>query len=589
MKPTGTNGSLPMKRDGFANLVEALEYAAQGETGYNFYDGRGELATVLSYRDLREQARALAQRLLGLGCQRGTRVAIVAETDPLFHRFFFACQYAGLVPVAVHSSVQIGARHAYIEHIRRMLQSCGAAIAVAPESHIGFLREAAAGLDLLKVGLPADFDALPEGSFDLNPMDGDELAYLQYTSGSTRFPRGVAITQRVALANLSEIAIEGIKITANDRVVSWLPLYHDMGLVGCLLVPLVTQLSTDYLSPRSFAMRPRLWLKLISENRGTISSSPPFGYALCAKRLRWSDCDRFDLSSWRVACVGAERIHPEPLEKFAELLKPNSFDAKAFVACYGMAECTLAVTFAPMNAGLELDVVDKESMSSAGIAKAVPLDRRGREDTLIFVDCGELLPSYSMSIRDDRGNELPERFYGHVWVKGPSVMTGYFEDPESTREVLSADGWLNTGDIGYRMGSRLVITARHKDVIIINGRNIWPQDLEYVAEKVEGVRYSHVSAFAAPGPGGEDMAVLVTESKESNPARQAAMIEEIKTAIQVHFGINCHVDLVPGGTLPRTSSGKLSRSQTKRDFITRQCWQQDPQPLTSWTAAETNV
>ena len=588
MKPTGTNGSLPMKSEGFGNLAEALDYAAQGDTGYNFYDGRGELSTVLSYRDLREQSRALARRLLGLGCERGTRVAIVAETDPLFHRFFFACQYAGFVPVAVHSSVQIGARHAYIEHIRRMLQSCGAAIAVAPESHIGFLREAADGLNLVKVGLPADFDLLPAAAVELVPMDGDELAYLQYTSGSTRFPRGVAITQRVALANLSEIAIQGIKMTVNDRVVSWLPLYHDMGLVGCLLVPLVTQLSTDYLSPRSFAMRPRLWLKLISENRGTISSSPPFGYALCAKRLRWSDCDRFDLSSWRVACVGAERIHPEPLEKFAELLKPNGFDPKTFVACYGMAECTLAVTFAPLDTGLELDVVDKESVSTAGIAKQVALTQRGREDTLIFVDCGELLPSYSMSIRDDRGNELPERYYGHVWVKGPSVMTGYFEDPESTREVLSADGWLNTGDIGYRMGSRLVITARHKDVIIIKGRNIWPQDLEHVAEKVEGVRYSHVSAFAAPGPGGEDMAVLVTESKESDPARQDSMIAEIKAAIQTHFGINCHVDLVPSGTLPRTSSGKLSRSQTKRDFIARQCWHQGPQLPVSRTAAATN-
>lgn len=579
MKPTGTNTSLPIKYEGFNSLIEALDYAAQGDAGYNFYGDRGELYAVLSYRDLREQAKELARRLMTLGCERGSRVAIVGETDPLFHRFFFACQYAGLVPVALPSSVQIGARQAYVEQIRRMLQSCGARIAVSPASHIGFLTDAAAPLDMVKVGLAPEFDELPQSDAELVPMAGDELAYLQYTSGSTRFPRGVAITQKVALANLSEIAIHGLKITREDRMVSWLPLYHDMGLVGFLLVPLASQISADYLSPRNFAVRPRLWLKVISDNRGTISSSPPFGYALCAKRLRWSDCERYDLSSWRVAGVGAERIHPEPLEKFAQLLKPNGFNPSAWVACYGMAECTLAVSFAPLGGGLEIDVVDKEAMSTGGIAKSLPLDQRGQDHTLTFVDCGELMPSFQMAIRDADGNDLPDRTYGHVWLKGPSVMTGYFQDPESTREVLTEDGWLNTGDIGYRMGSRLVVTARHKDVIIINGRNLWPQDMEYLAERVEGVRYGHVSAFAAPGPDGTDRAVLVTESHEKSPAGRERLIEEIKAAIQTHFGIVCHVDLVPSGTLPRTSSGKLSRSQTSRDFAARQSWSESDDAL----------
>lgn len=574
MKPTETSGSLTMRNQGFANLVEALEYAAQGEAGYNFYNGRGELEHVLSYRDLRDQARELARRLLALGCPRGSRVAIMGETDPLFHRFFFACQYAGYVPVALPSSVQIGARHAFVQQLRRMLQTCGARIAVSPASHIGFLAEAAAPLDLVKVGVGEDFDVLPASDAELRPMDGDELAYLQYTSGSTRFPRGVAITQRVALANLSEIAIEGLGIRADDRLVSWLPLYHDMGLVGFVLVPLACQRSVDYLSPRNFAMRPRLWLKLISENRGTLSSSPPFGYALCAKRLRPGDVDRYDLRSWRVACVGAERIHAEPLEQFARMLAPNGFDARAFVPCYGMAECTLAVSFAPLGAGFELDVVDKDSMYDHGKAISREPSTRGAEDTLSFVDCGEMLPSYELAIRDAEGNDLGERECGHIWVKGPSVMTGYFEDAESTAEVLRADGWLNTGDIGYRAGKRLFVTARHKDVIIIKGRNIWPQDLEHLAEQVEGVRYGHVSAFAAPGPDGTDVAVLVTESHERDSVERARLIEQIKFNIQVHFGIVCHVDLVPSGTLPRTSSGKLSRSQTKRDFIARHTWQE---------------
>ncbi|MDZ4349975.1 MAG: fatty acyl-AMP ligase [Xanthomonadaceae bacterium] len=553
----------------FGSLVEALEYAAQGATGYNFYNERGQLATVLSYRELRDRAQVLARKLSSLGCARGSRLAIVAETDPMFHLFFFACQYAGYVPVALPSSVQIGARAAYVSQLRRMLETCGAAMAIAPATHLGFLKEAASGMALAKVGAPEDFEALAEADLALNPMVGDELAYLQYTSGSTRFPRGVEITQTVAMANLLEIAREGLKIGPTDRIVAWLPFYHDMGLVGTVLMPLASQMSADYLSPRTFAMRPRLWLKVLSENRGTISSAPPFGYALCAKRLRWADCERYDLSAWRVACVGAERIHPEPLERFAALLQPAGFDPKAFVACYGMAECTLAISFAPLGAGMELDVVDKDAMTNAGVAQPIDPDQRDQNHSLTFVDCGRLMPSFQISIRDDQGRELPERRYGHVWVKGPSVMTGYFQDPEATREVLTADGWLNTGDIGYLMGDRLVITARHKDVIIIKGRNIWPQDLEHLGEQVHGVRYGHVSAFSAPGPDGTDMAILVAESHENNPTAQLRLIADIKSHVQTHFGIACHVDLVPSGTLPRTSSGKLSRSQTKRDFLAR--------------------
>ena len=586
MKPTGINQSLPLRNGDFGNVVDALEYAALGVTGCNFYDGRGELHAVLTYRELRDQARTLARRLKSLGCPRGARLAIVAETDPLFHRFFFACQYAGLVPVALPSGVQIGGRQSYVEQIRNMLIACGAELAVAPESHAGFLREATAGLDLVKVGVATDFDALPEADGELVPMAGDELAYVQYTSGSTRFPRGVPIEQRAALANLAEIAVSGLRMTQNDRLVCWLPFYHDMGLVGFVLSPLASQLSVDYLSPRNFAMRPRLWLKLMSENRGTMSSSPPFGYALCAKRLRWSDCERYDLSSWRIACVGAERIPAEPLEEFARLLKPNGFDPKAFVACYGMAECTLAISFAPLRAGVEIDVVDQQTMAASGLARPLPHERRGTRGSLTFVDCGEAMPSYGVAIRDAEGRDVADRHCGHIFLKGPCVMKGYFMNEEATREVMSADGWMNTGDIGYRVGSRIFVTARHKDVIIINGRNIWPQDLEYLAEKIEGVKYGHVSAFAAPGPDGADIAVLVTETRETNPAVLARVAAEIRTAIQSSFGIPAHVDLVPSGTLPRTSSGKLSRSQTRKAFMARQSW--NPATDTTDVALEAN-
>jgi fatty-acyl-CoA synthase len=569
IEPTGLNHELPLRNHGFSNLVEALEYAARGVTGYNFYDGRGELEAVLSYAQLSVEARVLARRLIGLGCHRGDRVAIVAETEPMFHRFFFACQYAGLIPVALPAGFQIGARQAYVDQLSRMIASCGARIAVAPKSHIGFLREAVASLALLKVGEPDEFTALPDFTVNLEPLRTNEPAYIQYTSGSTRFPRGVVITQSAVLANLTEIAQHGLSITRDDRMVTWLPLYHDMGLVGFVLLPLGSQLSADYISPRTFAMRPRLWLKVLSENRGTISSSPPFGYALCAKRLRLSDHDRFDLSAWRAACVGAERINPEPLRQFAHVLAPANFDPKVFVACYGMAECALAISFAPIDTGLHVEVVKKDRMAAEGVAMLGDAADREADNLLTFVDCGKTLPSYELSIRDDAGRELPDRQCGRICLRGPSVMSGYFADAEATAEALSADRWLDTGDIGYRVGDHIIVTSRRKDMIIVNGRNIWPHDLEYLAEQLPGVRFGNVSAFAVTGEGGEDQVVLVVESRETNPAKCKELIDELSAKIRLHFGINCHVDLVPPHTLPRTSSGKLSRSKARQDFTAR--------------------
>lgn len=570
MIPTRANTNLPIKIDPYANLVDALEYAAQGDTGYNFYDGRGQLSAVLSYADLRDEARLIARKLLSLGCERGARVGIIAETEPMFHRFFFACQYAGLIPVALPAGIQLGAHGAYVSQVRRMLKSCGASIVVAPDTHANFMAEAVQGLDLLMAGKQADFDALPEADLEFEPLGGDDPAYLQYTSGSTSFPRGVEVTQKTVLNNLMEIAHYGLKLDANDRFVSWLPFYHDMGLVGFILVPLIGQLSVDYLSSRTFAMRPRLWLKILSDNGGTISSAPTFGYALCAKRLRPSDVETYDLSNWRAACVGAERINPEPLVEFAQILEPCGFDEKAFVACYGMAECVLATSFAPLGKGLNVDVVDRTLMAENGEAKPSNGDEMS---TSAYVDCGKLLPGFEFSILDDDDCELGNRQCGHIFLKGPSVMRGYFNDEKSSSKVLSKDGWLNTGDIGYRIDDHVVLTSRSKDVIIIKGRNIWPYDLEVLAQQVGGVKLGGVAAFSVSSSGNEEQAVLVVETKEKDTLNRLQIVEEISSSIHAHFGINVEIDLTPRGTLPRTSSGKLSRSQSKQDFLARKTLQ----------------
>lgn len=564
--PTPVNHALALRCEGFRGLAEALVYAAQGVTGFNFYDHGGRLETALTYRALLDDAQRLARRLAGLGCERGSRVGIVADTDPLFHRFFFACQFAGLVPVPVPAGVQLGAHHAWVSQVRRMLASCGARIAVAPDSHAALLAEVTAGLDLRMSGAPADFDALPEPAIELQPATGSELAYLQYTSGSTRFPRGVEIDQDTVLENLRQIARSGLRLTPQDRFVSWLPFYHDMGMIGFILVPLIAQLSADYIASRTFAMRPRLWLKLISDNRGTVSSSPTFGYALCARRLRPSDYERYDLSSWRAACVGAEQIKPAPLNAFAQALAPCGFDANAFTACYGMAESVLAVSFAPLGEGLRVDRVDTEHMASEGRAVPVADDAPG---SAAYVDCGALLPGFECSIRDDRGAELAERHCGRIFLRGPSVMRRYFDDAAATAEVLGEDGWLDTGDIGYRFDGHLVITARSKDVIIIKGRNIWPHDMESVVEQLEEVRLGGVAAFAISREADEDQAVVVVETRDEDPVNREKLIHEIWSLMHEHFGINVVVDLVKPGTLPRTSSGKLSRSLSRKGYFDR--------------------
>ena len=571
MRPTPTESTVALRPGDFANLSQALDYAARGVTGCNFYTGKGELYAAVPYEELRKQAQVLARRLQGLGLLRGARVALLADTNPDFMRFFFACQYAGLVPVPVPAAVHLASRSVYIGQLRALLIKCQASVAVVPPGFVQFLEEAAEGLDLRFVGSAEDFELIPENTNALRPLGSDEVAYLQFTSGSTRFPRGVMITQQAVLNNLSGIIKQGLVVRSSDRCVSWLPFYHDMGLVGFVLGPVASQLSVDYLSPRDFAMRPKQWLSLIAKNRATISFSPTFGYDLCTRRVRQEDAAVLDLSSWRIAGAGAEMIHHESLANFAKVLHGTGFNAKGFLACYGMAECSLAVSFAPLFQGLDVDRVDRDYLSEHQVARVVSSGVEGEDRSHVssFVNCGKPLAEYEVQIRNERGHELCDRECGTIFLRGPSIMTSYFGDMEATQEVLSPDGWLNTGDIGYRVKEHLFITGRIKDLIIINGRNIWPQDLEYMAEQQPEVRPGDASAFSVFGEGGEELAVMVVQCGEFTGSEGGPLVNRLQGLIFEELGINCVIELARPHTLPRTSSGKLSRSRTRQDFLQR--------------------
>ena len=548
----------------FATLPEALDYAARGETGINFYSGKGELVETLPYADLRLQAIGLARRLLQAGLQCGDRVALVAESDGDFMRAFFACQYARLIPTPLPLPVAFGGKEGYIDHIRHMIDNVGAVAAFGPESIEAWLIEATEGLGLKIVGTLNALEGIPESDAELPEPSPADLSYIQFSSGSTRFPLGVAVTHQALMANAKAISQHGVVLRENDRTVSWLPLYHDLGLVGFMLTPLTCQMTIDLLPTREFARRPLVWLNLIARNRGTVAFSPSFGYELCARRAKTASIDDIDLSSWRVAGIGGDMIRSRILADFSDRFASCGFRREAFVASYGMAEATVALSFAPLNTGIRSDTVDMDMLEGNRLAKpSINSGTRNRE----FVLCGSILPGHQLELRDDDGNVLAEREVGRVFVQGPSLMSGYFGREEETARVLSADGWLDTGDIGYQLNGEIVITGRAKDLMIVNGRNIWPQDLEWVAEaEVPTLRSGDLAVFSADMEDNEKIFALVQCRTNNEQVRDALKIE-VASVLRLRHGVDATVILVPPHSLPQTSSGKLSRNKARSMFL----------------------
>jgi len=563
---TPTLDLLPRRSGDFATLGEALDYAALGRRGLNFFDARAALAHAYPYAELRRDAQAHACRLIAAGVRPGDRVALIAETSPAFVALFFGAVYAGALPVPLPLPTSFGGRDAYVEQIATQLSSCAPVVVLGPPGLFALVAEAAG------THCPAhDWAVFATQAAPAAPLPqaapGD-IAYLQYSSGSTRFPHGVTITHRALLANLHGHAT-CTRVQADDRVVSWLPFYHDMGLVGCLLSPLATQMSADYLATDDFARRPLAWLTLISRNEGhSLSYSPTFGYDICARRIS-TQVDvraRFDLTRWRVAGNGADMIRPDVMQAFVDAFHPAGFDAAAFLPSYGLAEATLAVSMMPLGEGIVSDLVDERVLAGegfAGLARETGKPTRYRA----IVNCGRPLPGLTVEVRDEAGAALADRHIGRLFVRGEGVMAGYFGDPAASAAVLSADGWLDTGDMGYLADRYIYIVGRAKDMIIVNGKNHWPQDIEWAIEQLPGFKAGDIAAFSITTPGGEEAPAVLVQCRTSCAAERAALRDAIRVKVRAITGMTCVVELVPPRTLPRTSSGKLSRSKARSQYL----------------------
>jgi fatty-acyl-CoA synthase len=539
-------------------LPQALEQAAQSSEGYTFVvDGRERPCT---YAELQQSAFRVARALRDAGLKPGDLVALVVPDAEQFLTILFGASMAGLIPASLYPPATAGELGRYFELTAGILRTARARVVITSE-HLapGFesLRPSCPDLQLVLSRESLDAPATPPERFP----SLDDIAFVQFTSGSTAAPKGVVLSHRNLSANVDAInGPAGLGTGAEDSAVSWLPLYHDMGLVGMALGPLFSARPGVLLTPQAFVKRPADWLKAISRYRATVSFAPNFAYELSVRRVKDRDLEGLDLSSWRVAGCGAEPIHAPTLNAFAERFAAAGFRSTSFLPCYGLAEHVLAATFPERDRGLRVDRLSADELTEQG--RAVPASADGPAVELI--SCGRALPGHEVRVVSESGDPLEEREVGEITLSGPSVMLGYYRNDELTAETVR-DGWLYTGDLGYISNGELFVCGRVKDVIIVHGRKYHAQDLEWAVGDLPGIRRGRVAAFATSDHGTSDRVVLVVEP--SGTVEAAALAEAIRRRVSEMFGL--YVDeIVPvsSGTIGRTTSGKVQRAATRARY-----------------------
>jgi 1-acyl-sn-glycerol-3-phosphate acyltransferase len=580
-------------------LIEVLRYRAAHNAEQTHLliteDGdAGERSYTMTFGDLYAAGLRCAAELGRRGVPAGGRVAMMLPTSRSFFISYAGILLAGAIPVPIYPPFRADRIEEYAARQSAILNNAEVCLLLT-------FRRAEAVAKLLRPRVRslagvADAEKLIEAADKAPPLApgarsphltgsrvrrGSDLALLQYTSGSTGDPKGVMLTHANLLANMRAIG-EAVQLGPSDVGVSWLPLYHDMGLIGAWLTLMHFGVPLVVMSPLAFLTRPERWLQAFHKHRGTITAAPNFAYELCVRKIADKDIQGVDLSSWRAALNGAEPVNPETLERFAERFANRGFRREAQLPVYGLAEASLAVTVPPLNRGPLVDRVERETFTTQG--RAVPA-APGDETAIAFVSSGKPIPRHEVRIVDENGNELADRTEGFLWFRGASATSGYYRNPKATEALLprgaslvgegAGEGsggeypWVNSGDRAYRAEGEIFVTGRVKDIIIKGGRNLYPHEVEELAAQAEGIRKGCTVAFGLNDEAsGTEKLVVVAETRERDAGRRASITARVTELVSQGLGIPPdRVELIPPGSIPKTSSGKLRREETKQLYI----------------------
>jgi fatty-acyl-CoA synthase len=545
-----------------------------------------ERSVTLTFGELYAAAQRCAAEFARRGVPAGGRVALMLPTSRAFFVSYAGILLAGAIPVPIYPPFRADRIEEYASRQSAILKNAevcllltfrqAEAVARLLKPRVHSLAEVADAEKLIEAAdkaPPPSPGALPLHLTGSRARKASDIALLQYTSGSTGDPKGVVLTHANLLANIRAIG-EALALGPEDVGVSWLPLYHDMGLIGAWLTLLHFGVPLAVMSPLTFLTRPEKWLKAFQKYSGTISAAPNFAYELCVRKIADKDIEGIDLSHWRAALNGAEPVNPDTLERFAKRFAPYGFRREAQLPVYGLAEASLGVTFPPLNRGPLIDRVDREVFTAEGRAVAAAT---GDATAISFVSSGKPIPLHEVRVVNASGKEVPDRTEGFLWFRGPSATSGYYHNPEATDKLLPMgpalkDGeyaWVNSGDRAYFADGEIYVTGRVKDIIIKGGRNLYPHEVEELAGRAEGIRKGCIVAFGLKDEAsGTEKLIVVAESREREASRRAAIVAAVTQQIGEGLGLPPdRVELIPPGSIPKTSSGKLRREETKQLYL----------------------
>ena len=548
----------------FRTLAEAVGQIGRAypENGFTFQDQHGHEVTY-TFPEIERITARRAAGLQALGLKKGDRIGLVIIDPEHFVLTFLAAVRIGVVPVPIYPPPYLGKLDGYMQQTAAILKSAAPSVLITSDKVARTLEPLSDRVDSLARVIPVTELPFSESEPTYPDISPDDVVFLQYTSGSTMEPRGVMVTNKSLISNVTAFIVSGLNMDPKvDSGATWLPLYHDMGLIGFVLGPIVFGISVVFIPTMRFVKNANVWMETIQNHRASVSFAPNFAFALAMRRARPAELDKWDLSCLKALGCGAEPIQADTMFAFARLFSDKCrLSPNAIMPAYGMAEATLAVTMKPLHETLRIRRVDKMLFETTGVSRLANSDAPFQT----HVSCGVPFPGHELAIMNSEGMASPECVEGEVWIKGPSVGAGYFNN-ESAWDTQMRGDWFRTGDLGYLADGELYITGRIKDLIILNGRNVHPQEIEWIVSRVEGVRPNCVAAFSCPTINGEGL-VIVLETREREHAAIEDRVEEavFGATLSKPVGMIC----LPPSSLPRTSSGKLKRQQVRAQYLSQ--------------------